>query len=48
MLVLATLFPTFVSCHQYIYLLVCAVITVILAIITKPMCDRISKLCKAI
>ncbi len=48
MLVLATLFPAFVSCHQYIYILVCATITIILAILTKPMCDKISKLCKAI
>ena len=48
MLVLATLFPTFVSCHQYLYMFVCATITIILAILTKPMCDKISKLCKAI
>lgn len=48
MLILATLFPSFVSCHQYLYMLACASITAAIAFLTKPVCDSVSRLCKKI
>ena len=46
MLAIATLLPVFVSTHHVMYIATSATITILLAFMMKPLCDKVSSLCK--